>query len=370
MNALQVLQQYGFPKGIDNTRIKPVTIYDSKSAASVVNFFTSAPALFVSNKQLPLANDETLLLDRIKIIIGGGTGKIYPPANFTSNFFEAFTHSYFEVVVNETQKIKIPLVEILNFNYCDSIGNNDINFNIRRRSVQKSLQYPIIIYKNSNVSFRAVLSANAVTALTAGSYTLNLELSGVKLDFVSPNDLDPVKNQSYEKVSATLYNTVAVSAGATTYNLFTDRTTSENMISKFFPLSESEVFSIEAVEVHYQSRATTSILSNVLEEIRQNILKISINSTDFYLSQNDNFNSLIFAGNAQTFTDATPTNTNLSQVEFYDNSPEIYSMGYKGFPIIVPSQTQVSVTLQKPSTSFLSNFITVMLKGTLERRIS
>lgn len=369
MNALQVLNDYGFPKGIDNTRVKPFVLHDTQQATTtVLNFFRSAPTLFVNNKQLPLASDECYLIDCIKVLIAGSRTTI--PA-FTSQVVEIFTNSYLLITVNETQKIKLPLWEVVNFNYADIIGSAGITVqsNVRSKRGARRLKYPIILYKNANVNFQVVLSANAQGALAAGG-AITLELSGVKLDFISPNELDPVSNNNYEKISTTLYNTVPVTNAATTFNLFSDRTTPEERINKYFPLSETEVFSIEAVEILYISRSASVDLATAMIEARKLILKININSTDFYFGQNNAFISLIHAATSANFNDAGAVATAFQGNTVTEFSPEIFGFANKGVPIIVPSQTQNAVTLQKDASTTLTDFITVMLKGTLERRLT
>lgn len=365
MNELSILQKYGFPKINDNTRIKPVVIYDTVDfGAAPTTFYTlfkQAPNnINLRNKQLPLASDEAILIDDISITN-------FPFDLTSANRAEVFARSYFEVIVNDTQKLKLPLYEILDFNYVStagSAGGFPLSQNVSKR--RKLLQYPIILFKNSNISVNLVFSANAASSLTFA--TMRVELSGVKFDFISPNGLDPVGENVYEKTSQTFYNTVVYSDPAAVYSLFSDRTTNVLDTNKTFPLSDSEVFSIEAVEILCFSRGESSNASTALSEVSQMVLNINVNGTEFYSAATRKQSSLIqyFSG---TFADVTPVNTDARNSNLFQN---VYSFGFvnKGTPVIIPASSDVKITLNKPATTNLSDFITVMLKGTLERRIS
>lgn len=366
MNALQILQSWGFPRGVDNTRIKPGVIYDTQTIAAGTleyNYFNTNPSnIFDRNKQLPLSGDETMLIDGINIIFENAAQGFTLIANFT----EVLTRSYLEIMVNDTQKIKIPLLEAANFVFANTIGNNTVNFKANYFSRTKKLQYPIILFKRANTQFRIVLTANAATALNASA--VKLQLSGVKLDFVIPNELDPVANNKYEKLSTTLFNTPAIVAAANTYNLFSDRTLSPNVINKTFPLGDNEIFSIEAIEIVNFATNVSGNFAAHLNEAQQQVLKIGVNQTEYYFGSNSFFNTLFYSLNT-TFSDAGAVNTNIFVNDWISKAPEVLGLVSKGTPILIPSSSQVDITLQQPATN-LTNFVMVMLKGTLERRIS
>lgn len=364
MNALQILQSWGFPRGVDNTRIKPWVLYDTQTAAAGTleyNFFQTNPSdIFDRNRQLPLSGDETMLVEKLRLTVE--TSGIDLSANYT----EVFCRSYLEISVNDTQKIKLPLWEVFNGVLVSKIGANSINTSPVVVKRQKVLQYPIILFKRANVSFKVVLSSNAATALNARK--VKLELVGVKLDFVAPNDLDPVANNKYELLSTTLYNTQTIVGGANTYSLFSDRTTSHNNINKVFPLSDSELFSIEAIEILNFGLTASDNGGSLFAETQQNVLRINVNQTEFYFGSNTYQNSLLFRGTA-AFTDAGAVSTTFTQNQYFTTAPEVFGLVRQGVPVMIPSNSQVEITLQQPATN-CTNFVMVMLKGTLERRIS
>ena len=232
---------------------------------------------------------------------------------------------------------------------------------------ERRLQYPIMLFKRSDVQFNVVLSSNAATVLNG--IPMKLELSGIKTTFMDPNYIDPQANSDYERLSVTLYDTQTHSATAVVYSLFSNPSANRLNFNKTFPLSQSEVFSLEAVEILNFSNNVSGTPALSLQEIQKNVLRISVDDVEYWLGSDNVFQSLIHytSGN---FNDAGAVATAWTQNNFISTAPEVFGLHSAGVPILIPSQANVSVTLQQAAQSRVSGCVMVMCKVTYIRRIS
>lgn len=366
-NALTRLKGWGYIRSGENVRVTPALIYDTQNAATGTtdyNFFNTNPSdLFLRNRQLPLSGDEALFIDKIRLT--------FEALNFsltTANIAELLCRSYLAVIINDVQKIKLPLWEIANFNMVDVVGTGTtVTVNPKYIQRERRLQFPIMLYKRANVRFQVVLSPNAATAINATP--MHLELSGIKSTYIEPNFIDPVSGADYERLSTTLYDTQTHSATATTYSLFSNPAANPLNNNKVFPLPNSEVFSVEAIEVLNFSNNVSGSPALAMQEIQKNVLKVNVDDVEYWLGSNNVWQSLLHFSSGN-FNDAGAVATAYSQNNYITTAPEVLGLHSAGVPFNIPSQANVSVTLQQAAQTRVNGFIMVMFKGTLVRRLA
>lgn len=349
---------FGFPGVLDNARKKEVVLYDTQTGATgqtVYPFFRSSSlAAGTRNKSLPPSGQEI-----IEII-----GISFQPLTFNlvSAYTEIYSLSFLQITVNDVVKLKVPLIEILNGSILQQIGNTTLLYGNNRLQRYKRLEYPITLNSNCNVDIRVVTTTGGATALN--SVLMRLELTALKTDKLENFNYDIVKNNKYEINSFTMYDN-AVLQNSGSYRFFADRNKSDNLFSKIFPLAEEEAFVVKALEVFLtKNTVAATSFDSVYSLYSKSEMKININDVEFFNSNIRSFLSFIYHG-AGTFDDAGPVNTNFNWVN------QIMSGYVLNTPILIPSKSNVDVTLTQPDTVSVigTYYITMMLKGDLIRRV-
>lgn len=357
-NYLQKLQQFGLIKLGDNVRLKPALLYDTATiAAGTTNydlFVNPALAAITRNKILPLSGYEVFYLDKVAAFLNISNTAL------TANLAEAFTRSYLQITVNDREFLKIPLFEILCAHFTSTIGANTLSYKELLTCRSKKLQFPIILNSTSNVQANLVLSANAATALNTG--LIRLEFTGVKFDKMSAFNFDEIQGRMISRSPYTMYDSNAIWAAAGSTDLFSTRNKADVDLSKAFPLSDRETFSIEAIETMFFSRSQA--FNTALAELRQTNLTITVNDVEVFNGGSLEMHSLLNY-NAGNFTDADDAdNTAYTTFEYKRGGlilPE---------PILVPGTAIVKVNLSYVAPVALTDFYSVALKGTLQRGVA
>jgi hypothetical protein len=216
-----------------------------------------------------------------------------------------------------------------------------------------------VLNSSSNVQVKIEMPGAVATAYN--TFTLDVELSGVKYDKLSNYQIDLRKGSGFERLSYSMYDVNQITyAAATTYELFANRNKSVTDFSKTFPLGDKEVFSVENIEIVFPVKGTTvGDYMLFLLNLRKSVLKITIDDVEFINWRSKDMFT-VYLG---------PGATDL-QSEYYTNFG--LTLNEKA-PLIIPANSRVKVTLETPSLALTGNgtsYFATILKGTLQRTIA
>lgn len=361
-NLLEIIQSVGYPVGA-NVRITPLTLYDEQTLSATIGenrFFTSdSLSVFARNKKFPLPGNEIAFVDRISVRLMGTAALSLTAANMG-----LLTKTALQIKVDGRERLKIPLIECLSAPIATLIGTTTVFSLARNVGRDKNLLLPIIINSQSSVEVKIITDAD-YSALGV----VRVELNGMLYNKLTNFNINPAQGKPIERLNYTMYDTAAVVAAGQLVNLFTSEDKTPSLFSKAFPLSGTETFDIENVEVAFPvnigTAATTFEAIQAL--IKETILKININNVDFLEIAGKDLVTILFQNAvASTFKDSGGVNT----TNVIDNVIE-----YAGYTlpvaITVPAKAQVRVSLQTNAIINISAsaYLNVMLKGTLQRLV-
>ncbi len=351
MNPLDQLSGYSFPMGMQNARMKPIVYYDTLTMATgtldYYLFNNPAISLPLRNKQFPISGNEIFFLTSIKALLQSSF------AVLTAANTEFFTRAYFELVVNDKQVIKVPLCEIMTFQF--AVSTSTYVFQQERKKI---LRFPIIINSGANIKARICFTANGIL----NTQTIKVELGGIKLDKLSQEQIDFAKNMSYERLNATIYDTTqsATPTSARTYDLFADPSKSQNDINKTFPLSNYEVFQVENIELFFPILNTgdATNYTTLINALRNGAFRLLVEDNEVMnFASSELVTALIYMAS----TVAHYQGSSNPKGSFGLTLPE---------PIEIGTNSRVKIQFDCPAlaANTAAFYFTAMLKGTLQRR--
>lgn len=351
---LNQLQSFGLPTTTDNARIKHYPLFDTITVATGTNdynlFTNPTLSLFNRNRVLPIGANEILLIGEISAIV---EGLVIEPS---TNLSELLTRSYLRIMINDQEKLKIPLAEVLNYFYGEAaVTTSMIVTEVKRK---RNLQFPLIVNSSANVTMQVALPTNAVSILNGKN--IRFEFTCIKYDKLSSYNVDFRKSGVFERLSYTFFDTNAFTFGnAATYDLFNARNRAVNDFSKVFPLGNTEVFSIENIEIVLADSSTYAEWQALQEALARGTLKIIVNDVEFF---NGLGKDLLYhlggkGGSATPYSMHVLQNGGLTLLT----------------PITIPSDSRVKITLDVPATTHAAggtHYFSVLLKGTYQRIVS
>lgn len=360
-DLLRAIQAVGYPVGA-NVRITPVTYYDEQTLSATIGenrFFTSSTlGTYTRNQKFPLSGNEIAFIDKIDARLMGTTALSLTAANMG-----LFTKTCLQILVDGRERGKFPLIECLSAPMGTAFGANTIVTLAENVGRSKRLRLPIIINSQSNVEVKIITDAD-YSALG----DVRLELSGIKYSKLVPFDINFAQNKSFERLSFTMFDTAAVVAAGQTVNLFTSSDKGQSLFSKIFPLSNSESFDIEHIEVAFPcSVGAAGAYQSIQALAKESRLKININGVDFLELAGKDLVTVLYQ------------NSTVNPFKMSDNSITVDTkqniIEYAGITlpvaVTVPAKAQVVVTLDQNAITSISasEYINVMLKGTLQRLV-
>lgn len=358
-NLIQMIQAVGYPIN-SNIRMTPLNIFDEQTLSSTIGenrFFTSDTFdKFTRNKKFPISGNEIIFIDTLSARLMGTTALSLTAANMG-----LFTKTALQVLVDGRERLKIPLIECLSAPMGTEFGANATVTLAENVGRSKKLRLPIIINSQSNVEIKIITDAD-YSALGA----LRLELGGILYTKLVPFDFNPVK--PIERLSYTMFDTAAVVAAGQTVNLFGSADKTQNLFSKIFPLSTAETFDIENIEIAFPCSIGAATSFQAIQALaKESMLKININGVDFLELAGKDLVTVLFQ------------NSTVNPFKMSDNVITVATkqniIDYAGFtlpvPVTVPAKAQVRITLDQNAISNISasEYINVMLKGTLQRLV-
>lgn len=361
--ALNQLQSVGYPGYGDNARSKPFSIFDTLTPVSGQNEYTlfTNPNLTwnMRNKLFPASGTEIFYIDKIRLMFNlfhASTGFVVD-----ANDIKALSESYLHIIVNEREKIKLPLWEIVSFVYPNKMTSTvpsatDLLYNYFDNS--KKLKYPIIISQRDNVKIKIVLQSGLAADFNQDH---RLTLSGTKVDLLNDFEIDQIKNNPYEVLSYNMYDVATVVSGFNSYQMFSTRNKSENLYSKIFDLSDNEIFFIEALEI--TGFGIDKAGTYALKRLREANIKIIVDDLEYYNGATFEQAS-IYAQDVISFTfDTGKSLTNYCNV--FEKKTKVLET-----PITIPAKSRVKILVDADLSYDLSNNLLMQLKGTLVRRVA
>ena len=358
-----LLNSVAYPTAGQNVRRKFTPLYDLITiAAGTTNYnpFQVRTNIFANNQIFPLRN-QIFALTNISLYLQTAitTTALY------AALLTLLQQSYLKIDVDQRTMLKIPLLEILSYNVIPQFGTTTVAPGVTqfvKRS--KNLILPIVINSMADVKVTVYTASAAATAFDTG--LMNITFNGVMLDKIDPVAVNLVQGNQFNELAWTLFESLPVSVVTQNiFNFFANRNQADNLFSGSLPLSDTERFEIQAIEVFMGGNAGATDTINLVRNNRiNNNLVINVEQVEFYNSNLENSLSLAGAQDA-SFKDTGGTITNsLSQfdVEYGNKILEI--------PLLIPAVGNVQVQLTQPGSSLNSGqYITTLLKGKKVRQV-
>jgi len=361
LNTRDILNAHLYPSGIEDARRKDYEYYDVQAITTgqlEYQFFVTAVSdQFSRNKKLPLSGSEIFIIDQISAYLQVNIQTVA----LIDDLNELLQQAYLQISVDDRVQNKIPVLDFLQYEWNNTlVATGTVEVQNIHLPVRK-LPMPIIM--NSTSSFEIKLVVNAAVATAFNGINFRLALHGLQLDKLAPYYWDNWKGAPLQKVSATYYETRAISgAAADTYELFADGSVSPLLQSQFFPLSDIQTFSLQNLEVYVNQPDTPIDPTTILNSRLFNILRIHIDDVVYYESNLQNMLSM-FAGIAGTLT-TTPDVATVTAL----NIKQSHTLRV---PINFPANGKVRISLEQPASSLgITGELTVAMRGVETRRVA
>lgn len=361
MNTREILNKYMYPTTYENIRRKDYPYYDTQAITTGVTeyyfFVTALGNNFLRNKKLPLAGSEVYFIEEISAYL---QLKISTTA-LADALNELLQQSYLQISVDNRVVCKLPGLDFIQFNYGDTFTATNTAVQPLVQLTTRKLPVPIILNSTSAFEFKLVTTSAVATAFNG--VNLRLKLSGLQLDKLDSFYWDNLKNNQFQQVPVTYYNTVVIPDGnEQTYELFANPATAQNLFSQTFPLSDIQTMQIQNIEVFVNQPDTPIEPSTIYNSRLFNLLKISVDDVEYY---NSNLQELLsmFAGVGTTLV----TTPDITAINFMN----IKQSKTLRVPLDIPANSKVRIALTQPAGSLgITGEITVALRGVETRRVA
>jgi len=368
MNAKEFLNRLYYPQPGDNVRRKTYPLHDTQTiTAGTMEYFFFETALgnqFLRNKRFPLAGTEIFTITAISAFLATEINTVAE----IDNLNELLQQAYLEIWNNSRRVGKYPLLDFLNYQFGPSwtatatatqplIGGN-LNTD---GFLGRKLSMPIVFNANSSFKFKIQMTTQSATDFDG--IPLKFYLHGIQTDKLYNFDWDNLKDNLFQEVPQTFYETRAITTGnETTYVLFQEGV-ANNLQSQFFPLSDIDTFQVEAMEFFINQPDTPISPDTIYNSRIANVLKIRIDEVDYWDTVLGN-NMLSMNAGFEVALTTTPdtTVTELLHVRKQLILP---------VPLGLPANGKVKVELIQPAGSLgITGEFTLALRGTATRRVA
>lgn len=367
MNTREVLNKYLYPDYQQNVQRKQFPYFDDVTMLTGVTdyfFFVNPPAPFLRNKQLPVTGSEVFFIEAISA---------FPVLNHITTaqidaLNELLQQSYLEIIVDNRLQMRIPGMDFINYQFANAWSDQVVLTALQTKIggnpntdgfLGRKLPLPIILNSTSNFTFRLVTLGDAVY----NNVHFKLVLHGLQLDKLQPFEWDDLKNNKFQQVPWTMYQTTVIPNGnQQTFQLFANRALAPNLLNGTFPLSDIETFSIQNMELFVNQPDVPIDPATIWNSRIDNQLYIQIDDRIYYDSNLQNMLSLV-AGFGQTLT----TTPNLDVVNVFEKrQSKILDV-----PIEIPANSKVVMSLTQPAASLgITGEFTLALRGVVTRRVA
>lgn len=370
MNTKDVLNAHLFPTGEQNARRKDIPYYDTLTIAAgqTEYFFFNTPLgnQFLRNTQLPLSGQEVFFLEAFSAYFNVQKDTLAE----IDALNEVLQQSYLEISIDNRVIGKYPGMDFINYLIADTVADQvvvTVNFPKLAGNLNgdgflgRKLPLPIILNSTSAFSFRWVCTAASATAFNALNMTLVLH--GLQIDKLDSYYWDNLKNNKFQQVPVTYYNTVVIpGAGQNTFQLFANPAALPTVFSKTFPLSDITTFSCQNIEVFVNQPDVPIDPVTILNSRLFNTFLITVDDVERYNSNLINMLSIV-AGFGATLT--TTPNTDYVTILNLRQSKTLR------VPLEFPANSNVNISLTQPAASLgITGEITVAMRGIETRRVA
>ena len=351
LSISQWLNQNAYPVAGKNARSKYLPKNSQVTIAAGANdymFFDAALTNpLTANMRLPISGSEVFFVDRISCA--------YDFTDIlTGTIYDEIMQSYLLVTVNDRILYKTSLASILNFGHqALGVASAQIGSSVYNQK-EKQFNNPIIINSTSNVQFKLHLTTAAATALDTQFILLTVQ--GWQFDKLSDFEYNDLQNKQFQRIDWDFYEIQAVTVGAAaTYTFFQNTGQADTLYSKLFPLAESEMFQVQAIQVMFSDQNTVAPDFSLWFPRMKNRLTINVNDviySDGFISK-----ALSFYGKYVTAAE--------------NNGLALWQNDVIKTPIIFPAKGNTSVQmLQGADTTPAAGFVMMRLQGELTRRVA
>lgn len=363
MNYADVLNATLYPKGNQNARTKEFPYFDTATiTAGTLEYFFFVTALgniFQRNKRLPLSGSEVFMVDEISAYLNTA---ITTPALINS-LNEMLQQSYLVVSVDNRQVLKIPGMDFIQYSLVMNEDATPERLAYKVETLRRKLPIPIFMNSTSAFEFKFVTTAAAATAFDTSLF--RLVLHGVQVDKLDSFYYDALKNNKFQQISDTYYDTQVIANGnQNTFQFFATPNQAQNLFSKTFPLSQTETFQLQNLEVFINQPDVPIDPLTIYTSRLQNNLRISVNDVDYYNANLQDCLSVV-AGFAGNITDSAAATTAYNQFMSVRQSKTFKA------PLEFPANSNVVITLTQPAGSLgITGEITVAMRGVTTRVVA
>lgn len=368
MNVKELLNRLAYPQPGDNSRRKTYPLYDTQTIATGTTeyyyFETALGNQFLRNARFPLPGTNIYVLKGLSAFL---QQEINTTAEI-DNLNEVLQQAYFEIWNNNRLQCKLPVLDFLNYEIGETYSataaavQTSIGGNLNSDGfLGRKFSVPIVFNANSSFKFKLVLTTQSATDFN--TINLRVYLYGEQIDKLDNFDWNALKDNQFQEVPYTFYETRAIADGnQTTFTLFQEGV-AYNLQSGFFPLSDIDLFSCEAMEFFVNQPDTPISPETIYNSRIQNLLRIRIDEVDYWNSVVGTMMTSMLAGFDVVLTTTPDTTiTELMHVRKQLILP---------VPLVFPANGKVSVTLEQPGSSLgITGEFTLALRGKITRGLA
>ena len=369
MNDIKaLLNRLAYPQYGDNARRKTYPLHDTAAIATGTTeyyFFEAAVGnQFARNVRFPLPGTEIYVLKGLSAFL---QQEINTTAEI-DNLNELLQQCYFEIWNNNRLQCKLPLLDFLNYEIGKTYSatavaiQTEIGGNLNSDGfLGRKFSVPIVFNANSSFKFKLVLTTQAATDFNGINF--RLYLYGEQIDKLDNFNWDAIKDSRFQEVPYTFYETRAIADGnQTTFSLFQEGV-AYNLQSGFFPLSDIDLFSCEAMEYFVNQPDTPISPEGIYNSRIQNVLRIRIDEVDYWSSVVGTLMTSMLAG----FDVALTTTPDLTVTEQLHVRKQLVLP----IPLVFPANGKVAITLEQPGSSLgITGEFTFAMRGTITRGLA
>lgn len=363
MNTFELMNKALYPQSGQNARSKEYPYFDTLAltAGQLEYFFfnTALGNIFARNKRLPLSGSEIFFVNGISATLGT---MISAPAGIDA-LNEMLQQSYLQISVDNRVQSKIPGLDFIQYTLNLNEDATPEILSYTNNLTKRNLPLPIFMNATSAYEFKFVTTAAAATFFNAVNFRLHLH--GVQVDKLEPMYYDALKNNKFQQIPVTYYDTVPITGAAQNeYSFFQDPAKLQNLFSGQFPLSTIQTLQIQNIEVFVNQPDVSIAPFTIYNSRLTNNLRIRINDVDYYNSNLQDCLSVV-AGIAGNITDSAAATT------AYNQHLNIRQSKTFKTPLEVPGTSNAQFTLTQPAGSLgITGEITLVLRGVETRRVA
>lgn len=370
MTPKEILNKIVYPRSGDNARRKTFPLHDTIQMATGTleyHFFeTAITNRYDQNKRFPLASTEIFMITALSAYIEAEKDTVAEIDALNA----LLQQSYLEIWCNSRRICKLPALDFVNYCYTQSIAATatamlepKIGGNLNRDGfLGRKFSVPIPFVGNSAFKFRFVTTAAVATSFNG--INLRLSLYGIQTDKLADFPYDSLKDYEFQEIPVTLYETRAITTtDEVTYQLFEQNAIADTLQSGYFPLSDIEIFQLEAIEVFVNQPDTPIDPVTIYNSSIQKRLVIRSDEIDYWDAVLGNQLLSMIAG----FSVAITTTPDADVIEIMHVRKQLVLP----VPLTFAANGKASIQLMQPPTSLpITGEFTICLRGTATRRVA